>query len=186
MTKKIFNRIRDVLLSPTEFWKSVKEENLLPLKLLAGYFIPFVAIASLAVFIGTWFSSAHFYVGFALLKSLRELILFILFVYISIIILNSLAPLFEGKKNLPVVHGLVIYSLTPFLIVSIVTGFFPGLYIINVLGLYGVWILRIGIKELDFIPERKQAGFIAVSVLLCLFVLGFLSVILWKIFTFFY
>ncbi|NQU84177.1 MAG: YIP1 family protein [Mariniphaga sp.] len=186
MIKNIFNTIRELIFSPVKFWLGQKNRQQGQWQLLGGYYFLLVIITAIAVFIGAWFNSAHFYIGFALLKSLREILLFTLLYFISIFLFNQLIPAYGGEKNLQAVRKLVVYSLTPYLLISVISGLFPALYIINIAGLYGVYIFWIGVRVLLNIPERKQPGFILISVLLCLFVFGILSVLLWKIFVAYY
>jgi Yip1 domain len=180
------NRIRDVLLAPVEFWVGQKNVEYSRWQLFVGFYFPLVVFASFAAFLGTWFGSTHFYIGFALLKALRELILFIVMYFVSLFTINQLLPVYETEKNLAVIQKLIVYSITPYLLVSVVTGLFPGLYILDALGLYSAYIYWTGTKELLSLPKGKQNGFVLVSSLVCLFVFGFLSIILWWIFVAYY
>lgn len=184
--KELISKIQAVILSPREFWSGEKATLYGRWTLLGSFYLPLTGIAAFAVFTGAWFGSNHFYIGYALLKALRELILFSLLYLLSIFMINQLLPVFEGIKNLPVVRKLVVFSLTPYLLISVITGLFPALYILEILGLYSVYIFYTGVRELIFLPARKQIRFILVSVLLCLCVFGFLSILLWKIFVAYY
>ncbi len=186
MIKKLISKTEAILLSPQKFWAGEKETLYGRWMLVFRFYLPLTGVASLAVFIGAWIGSHPFYIGYALLKALRELVLFTLLYYVSIFIVNQLLPVFEGQKNLPVVRKLVVFSLMPYLLISVITGLFPAMYVLEILGLYSVYLFYAGVRELIFLPGKKQTQFILVSVLLCLCVFGFLSVLLWKIFVAYY
>ncbi len=182
----IYQQIKEVVTNPAQFWVKTKSENKSSADLLAGYYLPLVLVASLAVFLGTWIGSSHFYIGFAVLKAIRELVILVLQYLISVFFVNELITTFDGKKNIIAARKLVAYSLSPLLLVSIVTGLFPALYIVDILGLYSIYIFWVGAKELLNLPERKLSSYILISCLLGLFVLGFLSILLWKVFMMLY
>ncbi len=186
MIKSLIAKIQFILLSPRNFWVEEKETCYRSGKLFAGFYLPLVGVASLAVFIGAWFGSEPSYIGYALLKGLRELVLFILLYGLFLFMIHRLLPFFDGEKNLPAVRKLVVFSLTPYLLISGITGLFPALYVLEVLGLYSVYLFYTGVQELLSLPARKKRQFIGVSVLLGLCVVVFLSVSLWKIFVVYY
>jgi len=181
--KNISGRIKILLLNPKEFWRARKLSGENQRQLLARYFFPLIILVSAAVFVGEYISSKHFYASYAVAKSGRTLILFTLQYFISIFFTYELIKPFGGKKDLPVVQKLVVYSLTPFLLVSLISGLFPVLYALNVLGLYGFYIFWVGVQEnLDF-PERKVSSYILTAILVNFFMFSFLSIFLSKLIT---
>ncbi|MBN1821473.1 MAG: YIP1 family protein [Prolixibacteraceae bacterium] len=186
LIKNILDIVIAIILKPADFWEGQKEKTYKQWQLFGNYFFPLVMVASVAVFLGAWFSSTHFYIQYAFFKTIREFLLFIALYFLCILIINQLINTFEGEKNTEAVKILVTFSLIPYLLTSFITGLFPGLYIINVAGLYSAYLFWIGAKTLLTIPERKRSGFILVSILLCLFVFSFLSILFWKIFVSFY
>ncbi len=182
----LIQNIKRALINPVKFWnhknsKEIKSESLF----LKGY-LPLVITVFVAVFIGTWFSSSHFYVGFAFFKALREIILLVVQYFVSIYLINELVRTYGGVKNKKAAEKLVFFSFLPLLLISFISGLIPSLYIIYVLSAYGIYIYATGAKKLFSIPEEKFSRFILISVILCLFVFGFLSVFLWKVFIAFY
>ncbi len=178
---QLVQNIKDVIITPAKFWEKSKSPEFSN-NLFAQYYLTLVLIATLAVFLGAWFGSPNFYIRFAIVKTLCELLVFILQYYISVYLVNELITSFGGKKNLPASRKLVVFSLTPILLVSIITGLFLVLYVVDVLGLYSIYIFWLGVKELLNLPENKESGYVLITSLLNLFVYGFLSIFLWKIF----
>jgi hypothetical protein len=179
----IVNRIQQVILHPKTFWESRKELNESNSALFGGYVFPLILVAALAIFIGEFFRSAHFYIGFAAIKALRELILFSLQYFIAVYFTTILMKTFGGEKDLKIAQKLVAYSLTPFLLVSVVTGLIQFLYVIDVLGVYSFYIFWLGGKELLVLPEQKRDSYLLITIMVNFFVFSFLSVLLSKIIT---
>lgn len=179
--KNIPIRIRNVLLHPRTFWKNQKKPGTGQQALFLGYLFPLIVIISLGDFLGEFTGSQHFYIGFAILKSLRVIVLYTMLYFISVFLTNELVKPFGGQKDLLIVQRLVVYSLTPFLLVSFVSGLFPFLYVINVLGLYSFYIFWVGVHELMDFPERNKSKYILTACLANIFVFGFLSIFLSKL-----
>ena len=87
----------------------------------------------------------------------------------------------EIEKNKEIARNLVIYSLTPFLLVSAVTGLMPFLYVIDILGFYCFYIFWVGAKEILVFPDNKQSSYILLTVVINFFVFSFLSITLSKL-----
>ncbi len=177
-TQKLFLVIRENILDPKEFWKKQKETNENFSVQITGFFIPVLAATGVAVFLGEFFTSSHFYMGYAVMKALRELVLFILQFSISVYLTNELIKTFKGQKDIISVRKLVLYSMTPFLLVSIVTGLFQFLYVLDILGVYSFYIFWLGANELLDLPKEKKDSYIIITIIVNFFVFSFLSILL--------
>lgn len=182
----IINNSKQLIINPKLFWLSKKEDLDSSAKLLLGYFLPIIIIVAIVVFLGEFLRSSEFYMGTALLKSLRIIVLFLLQYFIATFFTNELIKTFGGEKNIKISQNLVVYSLTPFLLVSIVTGLFPFLYVIDILGLYSFYIFWVGVKELLVFPKNKQSSYALITIVVHFFVFSFLSIILSKLITAYY
>ena len=180
---QIFIKIKEVIFEPVSFWEQQKEGKNLDRQSFAGYFLPLLVLIFLVVFTSELIRGFMFYLTFPLLKAGREVLLFLLQYIISVFLTNELIKAFGGKKNIFIARKLVIYSLTPFLLVTLITGMFPFLYVMDVLGLYGFYIFWMGVKALLEFPERKQISYILVTTMANFFVFSFLSIFLSKLFT---
>ena len=177
----IFRSIQEVIVHPKAFWKKQEQDSPGRLKLLQAYLLPLVFIASISVFTGEFFRSNHFYAGFALMTAGREFFLFFFQYFLSVFFTNELIKTFGGEKNIRIARQLVACSLTPFLLVSVITGLFPFLYVLDALGLYSFYIFALGAKQLIDFPEKKTEKFILITILVNFFVFSFLSVLLSKL-----
>ncbi|MBW6535157.1 MAG: YIP1 family protein [Mariniphaga sp.] len=181
--KKIFIKVKEVIFEPLMFWEKQKQGKNLDKQSFISYFLPLLAVIFLAVFASELIRGSRFYLTFPLMKAGREVVLFLLQYVISVFLTNELIKAFGGKKNIFIARKLVVYSLTPFLVVSLITGMFPFLYVMDVLGLYGFFIFWMGAKTLLEFPERKQTSYILVTILANFFVFSFLSIFLSKLLT---
>jgi len=182
----IINNSKELLVNPKSFWISKKEVLDSHGKLLSQFFIPLLFVVTVAVFLGEFFRSTHFYVGFALLKSARVIVLFLLQYFLATFFTTELMKTFGATKNIEVARNLVIYSLTPFFLVSALTGLLPFLYVIDVLGFYCFYIFWIGAKELLVFPDNKQSSYILLTIVVNFFVFSFLSITLSKLLSAYY
>jgi hypothetical protein len=180
---QIFIKIKSVIFEPVRFWEQQKERKNENQQTFKGYFLPLLAVIFLAVFASELIHGFRFYMTFPLMKANREVLLFLLQYVISVFLTNELIKAFGGKKNIFIARKLVVYSLTPFLLVSLLTGMFPFLYVLDVLGLYGFYIFYTGVKALLEFPERKQGSYILVTTMANFFVFSFLSIFLSKLLT---
>lgn len=182
----IVENCKTLILNPKSFWVSKKENLESQSQLLIGFFLPLLLTVSVAVFLGEFFRSSHFYIGFALLKSLRVIVLFFLQYFLAVFFTKELMKTFGGEKNIEISRNLVVYSITPFLLVSIITGLFPFLYVIDILGIYSFYIFWIGAKELLVFPDNKISSYTLLTIVVNFFVFSFLSIFLSKLLTAYY
>ncbi len=180
---ELINKIRGIIFAPKAFWKSQKgKDEGLPV-LLGSYFLPILLIVVLVVFLGEFFRSAHFYGGFAVLKAFRKFVLFILEFFVAVYFTNTFIKTFGGEKNIRIIRQLVAYSFTPFLLVSMVTGLFPFLYPLDILGAYSFYIFWIGGKEMLILPEDKRDSYLIFTIVFNFLIFSLLSILLSKLLT---
>ncbi len=182
----IIDNSKKLVLNPTQFWDERKERLDSPFKLMTGHLLPLLIIVAAAVFVGELFKSTPFYLGTALLKSARVIALFLLEYIFAVFFTNELIKTFGGTKNRAVAQNLVVYSITPFLLVLIVTGLIPFFYVIGIFGLYSFYIFWVGVDQLLTFPENKQSGYSIITIVVNFFVFGFLSVTLSQLINAFY
>ncbi len=181
----LFQTSVNVLKEPNKFWRGEKEE-VKPEVVFSDYYLPLVLLVGLAVFVGELIKGSEVLFSYAVAKSVREIISYVLQFYLSVYLLNELLTSVGGVKNKLLVTRLVAYSFLPFLIVSFLTGLFPGLYIINLLGLYGIFLFVQGVKgSLNIVPEN-QNRYTMLALLLIFLIFILLNVFSWKLLQAFY
>lgn len=181
----LFQTCVNVLTEPKKFWRGEKEE-IKPGGVFVDYFLPMVLLVGLAVFIGELIKGSEVLFSYAVAKSVREVISYILQFYLSVYLLNELLTSVGGAKNKLLISRLVAYSFLPFLIASFLTGLFPGLYVLSVLGLYGIFLFVQGVKEsLNIVPEH-QNRYTMLGLLLIFLIFILLNGFSWKLLQAFY
>lgn len=180
---ELFNNVKDVLYNPALFWKKKEDFPVTGIQLLAGYLIPLIIFAALGVFAGEMFRGLRFYLFFSVMKAIRKIVLFGIYYFISVFIINELMPVFGIKKDMQAARYLAAFSLTPLMVITFITGLFPFLYILNILGIYGLYILWKGINTLLDFSDDKQYSYFLLIIIVVLLVYSLLSIILSKLFT---
>ena len=127
------------------------------------------------------FKRTDFFIQFPLLKAAREVLLFVLQYFISVFFTKELMKTFGAEKNIDLARKLVVYSMTPMLLVSVITGLFPFLYVVDIFGIYSFYLFWVGAKELLTFPENKEQSYIILTIVVNFFIFSFLSVFLSKV-----
>jgi len=175
---RLFKNIKEILINPRDFWADKKQSSNAPSGLWWEFFIPLVVAVAISVFVGEFFRRSDFFVEYPVLKAVKAIMLFLFQYLVSVFLTNELIKTFGGEKDLIAVRKLVIYSMTPLLLVSAITGLFPFLYVMDILGIYSFYIFWLGAKELLILPDNKQNSYILITIVVNFFVFGFLSLFL--------
>ncbi|HLY68655.1 MAG TPA: Yip1 family protein [Puia sp.] len=182
----IFDRAKNILLSPKTEWQTISTETETPQSLLMKYVIPMALIPAIALFIGYGLIGFDVLVarvsglGWGVEMAVISFISSIIGYYISTYVVDALAPNFGSEKNIGRSAQLVAYSYTA----SWVAGIFfilPSLSILALLGLYGIYLLYLGLPVLKKTPADKQIGYIAVSIIVIIIVVFVIRLIISKI-----
>jgi hypothetical protein len=103
-------------------------------------------------------------VASGLLNAVVSYLLTFVTVYVVALVVDALAPTFSSRKNFESALKVTAYSFTPFW----VCGFFlliPGLRFLTILGLYGLYLLWLGLPVLMKSPQEKSIGYTAAAVI---------------------
>jgi Yip1 domain len=166
----LVRRVQAILLSPDTEWPVIEREPGDVAFLFSRYVAILAAIPALARFIGGTLVGGHLTFLAGLLSAIAGYLMTFVVVYVVALIIDALAPSFGAQKNFPNALKLSVYSHTPFWLAGI---FFlmPGLSFLTVLGLYGLYLLYLGLPVLVRAP-REQALLYAAAVVLCALILA--------------
>ncbi|MDZ4796302.1 MAG: Yip1 family protein [Bacteroidota bacterium] len=165
----LIDRAKNILLTPKTEWDAVNNETPDTTKILTTYVIPLVAVGAIAAFIG-WGFIGKSYFGFKIKGTelgirygLIALIAGIVSVFLMAFVVDALAPTFKSEKNFGRSFQLAAYSYTA----GWVGGIFnllPSLAIIGALaGIYGLYLLYIGLPKLKKTPQEQVTGYFIAS-----------------------
>jgi Yip1-like protein len=164
----VVERAKAIILTPRTEWAVVEQEPGDPAYLFRNYVALLAAIPAVCGFIGTQIlSSGPHRIGFfgGIVAAIVRYILAFVLVYVVGLITDALAPTFGGAKSQPNALKLVVYSMTPVWLAGIFL-LIPGLRILSILGLYGLYLFWLGLPPLMKAPDDKSVPY-AAAVVVC-------------------
>jgi hypothetical protein len=185
MPMNLVERVRQLLLSPRTEWAVIDAEPTTPAALYTGYAMPLAAIGPIAQIIGysvfgisvPFMGTYRVPIGSAITNAVVTYILSLIATYVLGLIIDGLAPTFGAQRS--PIQGLkvAVYSSTAAWLAG-VFALVPGLRILQILGLYSLYLLYLGLPVLMKAPRDKAVGYTVVVVLasIVLFmVIGFIA-----------
>jgi len=168
----IVERARNILLKPVETWKVIAEEPATAAGLFTGYAIVLAAIPPVAGFIGGQvFGHGVFGITYrppfigALVGAIFRYVLSLIGIYVFALIIDALAPSFDGQKNQIQALKVAVYAYTAAWVAGIFA-LIPALGLLTLLGgLYSLYLLYLGLPRVMRAPESKALGYAAVCII---------------------
>jgi hypothetical protein len=173
-------RVKDILLSPQTEWPVIDTEPTTPAELYKQYIVPLAAIGPVAQLLGWLVFGVHGYrppIVSALATTLVQYVLTLAGTYVLALIIDALAPTFNGKKNLLQALKVTAYSMTAAWIAGIFA-LIPPLTPLTILGLYSVYLLYLGLPILMKTPRDKAlvyTGVVLIAAIVVSVLVGTLS-----------
>jgi hypothetical protein len=177
----LVTRAKNITLTPGTEWPVIEGESATTGALLTGYALPLAAIGAVAGFIGTSIVGSTLpFVGTyrvpfmsGIVAAVFGLGMALVMCFLLSLIIDALAPTFNGQKNQIQALKLAVYSFTPVWVAGV-------LRIVPLLGilaffaaLYSIYVLYLGIPRLMKSPQDKALPYTAVVVVVAI-VLGFI------------
>lgn len=178
---KIADLSKELMLNPRAFWRSHSDIKKSREELLHEFLLPLLYTVAAAVFFGEFFRSEYFRIWVALLWVLREVFLFASIYFVGIYGTNYIIKYFGYEEKTEALQILVSYSMIPFLLISIVTGFLPFFYFLDIFGVYGFYIFLMGGRRMLQFPKEKRDNLILKIIAANWIVFGILSFTLGKL-----
>ena len=175
----IVDRVKAILLTPKSEWLVIERESGDPTYLFTNYVAILAAIPAVCGFVGESIIRSLAAIGtvrvgivFGIAFAIVNYLLAFVMVYVTGLIINALAPTFNGQKNQPNALKLAVYSMTPAWLAGIFS-LIPGFWVLGgLLGLYRLYLLWVGLPPLMKSPEEKSVGYIA-AIVVCGIVISF-------------
>src|SRR4029453_4749426 len=163
--RKLADRIKALLLTPQTEWKVIEQEHDTLFDLLIGYVAILAAIPEGARLLGQSFIGGYTPIVPNLMRAVIVYLVAFAMVYIIAGVIDLLAPRFGAEKNFPNAVKLSVYSHTPLWLAGIFL-LIPGLNFLLILGLYGFYLLWVGLPLLMGVPQYRALPY-AVFVTFC-------------------
>ena len=153
-------RVRAIMLTPHTEWLAIEREAGALSALFIRYVAILAAIPALARFIGGSLIGGYTPILSGLMYAVAGYVLTFVLVGGVALIANVLAPTFDSPKNFPGALRLTVYAYTPVWLAGIFL-LVPGLSFLSILGLYGVYLLWVGLPVMMATPVRQALPYAA-------------------------
>jgi hypothetical protein len=151
---KLLQRIKTILLTPRTEWPVIEQESA-TLSDLLKYVAILAAIPEVAHFIGQSLIGAdRAPIVSGLLRAVIAYLVTWAMVYVIAAVINLLAPRFGGTRNFSSALKLSVYSHTPLWLAGVFL-LIPGLNFLLILGVYGLYLLWVGLPVLMRVPDER-------------------------------
>jgi hypothetical protein len=168
----IVERIKSIILKPKEEWEVIAGETSSTADLLKNYALPLAAIGAVAGFIGTSIVGVTLpFIGTyrapmvtGLVGNVVGLLMQLVSAFVLGLVIDALAPKFGGEKNSAQALKVAVYSFTPAWVAAALL-LLPSLGMLAWLGgLYGIYVLLLGLPRLMKCPQDKAVSYTLVVV----------------------
>lgn len=178
----LIQRAKNILTTPKTEWLMIDAESATPPSLLTGYVLPMAIIASIGKILSglVWVRSfGNYFIWAAVIGFVSIIISF----YISIYVIDMLAPSFGSEKNLNKSAQLVAYSNTPTWIAGLLS-FIPVIGFLLVIAgwVYSIYLFYLGLGPLKKTPEDKKIVYMIIAFIIMVAFVFIISAILMAIF----
>jgi len=176
--RKILERAKEIIINPKGTWTKIKHEPTNIKNLYINYAAPLALIPAVASLIGMTLIGLRLPHGVvrapfidALVGGLISYAMNLLVIFLIAWVIKLIAPAFSSKADLGSALKLIVYAMTPAWLVGVFS-IVPGLGILSVLGLYGVYLLVVGLPVMMETPKKKVPLY-TIAILLLGFVISF-------------
>ena len=167
----LIERVKRILLSPRTEWEAIEAESTTPAALYTGYVMPLAAIPPVAQVIGysvfglvvPFLGTYRMPVGSAITTGIVRYVLMLIGTYLLGLIIDGLAPTFGAQRNPIQALKVAVYSSTAFWLAG-VFALIPVLRPLQILGLYSLYLMYLGLPSLMKAPRDKAMGYTVVVI----------------------
>jgi hypothetical protein len=177
----LIERIKNIVLTPKTEWRVIEAEPTSVAQLYTGYVVPMAAFAAAMSFIRMSVIGVSLPFGgtirtplaSGLMSSVVTFILGLIGLFLVGSIINMLAPTFSGGRNQRQALKTAAYALTPAWLGTALTFLPLGTLLQLIAGIYGIYVLYLGLPVMMRSQQDKAAGYTA-AVVACTILVGIL------------
>jgi Yip1 domain len=181
---ELVERAKRILLTPQTEWQVIAAEQTTTAELYRRYIIPLAAIGPVAQFLGYSLIGVRIFgttyrvpIVSGLTSALVTYVLTLVGTYVLALIIDSLAPTFNGRRNQIQALKVAAYSSTAAWVAG-VFALIPFLRILGILGLYSVYLLYLGLPVLMKSPRDRAlvyTGVVIIAAIVLFMIIGFIA-----------
>lgn len=175
---EIIQRAKNILISPVEEWKVIKEESTDKSGVIRNYALPFTLLLAITSFFGIFLFRNYVTLSIMVIRAVVTFLSAFLSIYISAYLINELAPGFDSKKDLNSSFKLVIYSYTALFASHAIANLLLPLFFIAIFGIYSAYIIWTGLGPMMETSDDKKVVFGIISSLIILVVYVLMNTLL--------
>ena len=182
----LLSRVKNIVLSPRTEWLLIAPEPTTAPQLYVGYVVPLALLAALMGFLrmsvlgvsSAFGDSFRMPISSGLTYTVMMFVSALFGVLVVALIINALAPTFSGTKDQRQALKVAAYSLTPAMLSSVLSWSPILATLLQLLaGIYGIYVLYLGLPVLMRSPKEKAFGYTA-SVVICTILAGIVFAVL--------
>jgi len=179
----IVERVKNIIMTPKTEWLVIAAEEPNTAQIFKGYVLPLALIQAIAHTIGLGVIGRGMVSSFSwgIAMGLIQFILAFVGVYLSAYVIAYLAPRFGSQQDMGRAVQLVAYSYTPAWVAGILS-IVPVLgVLVFVGGLYGLYLMYLGLPQMMKTPQNKVIGYLVVTIIAMIVIYWIISLLLTSI-----
>jgi hypothetical protein len=177
----IITRIKNILVTPKTEWPEIKYESLPHGKLFLSYVMPLALIPAVAALIGygvIGYSILGVHIGsigLGVRYAIAQYVTMLGGTYLTAFVINELAQSYGAKKDFNSAFACVAYAYTPMFVGGIFYLIPAVSWLASLVGLYGLYLLYVGLQPMMKPAEDKQTIYFIISLVVTVAVTAILS-----------
>jgi len=159
----LIERVKNILTTPKTEWEVINGESATPQSLLMGYVLPLAVVSAIGPVLSGLLFAGVFGLKYFIVTAIIGFVSQIVAYYVTVILVDMLAPSFGSEKDINKSAQLVAFSYTPSFVVGVLS-FIPvlGMLISLAAWVYGIYIMYLGMGPLKKTPEDKKVVYLVV------------------------
>jgi hypothetical protein len=160
----LIERVKNILITPKTEWDVINGETATTQSLLMGYVLPLAVVSAIGPLLSGLLFAGVLGLKYFIISAVISFIASIVAFYVSVIIIDMLAPSFGSEKNMGKSAQLVAYSGTPSYVGGLLS-FIPVIgWIVSIAAwVYGIYLMYLGIGPIKKTPEDKKVVYMIVA-----------------------
>lgn len=173
----------NLLLQPKRYWLGIKKNENSMTGIFMKFFVPGLFLIFVAIVIGDVIFESEYGLLLidTLIKATRRIMLLLLTFFAATMLLYEVSRKFNIPVGFETARKIVIYSMTPLVLITIVTGIFPFLDVIGILGLYSFYLIYTALITIFEIKPFRNISYMVILFFSILIVYAFIAYILSKL-----